>query len=209
MHAMRDPITDSASMFDVPPELVAGVEYNEFGGADAVKPSVYSVRSMISQEWGDRTSLGPAAMQVRRAAETLGYDPANLTDEQRSAIVASLQDPAQATYIVAAHLRQLIDVDNPGIAANQLTRQDLIRAGARYNYGPERPLALLDRDLSYGVAIANRWDKLTYYLTDDAKVPDTGWRTIERHIEAPVNDELRKLGNDAIEYIKPRPWRMP
>lgn len=39
--------------------------------------------------------MGPIAIQVRRGAEVLGYDPDNLTDHQRGMVGEALQDPAR------------------------------------------------------------------------------------------------------------------
>jgi hypothetical protein len=50
-----------------------------------------------SSEDPDRTSMGPRAIQVRRAAEVLGYDPHNLTDMQRSVIVDAVKDPRRTS----------------------------------------------------------------------------------------------------------------
>ncbi|AXK31275.1 hypothetical protein DVA86_00050 [Streptomyces armeniacus] len=37
----------------------------------------------------DETSMGPMAIQIRRSAEVLGYDPANMTDAQRDEVEAA------------------------------------------------------------------------------------------------------------------------
>jgi len=44
VHEMRDLSSAAGAMFDLPPELVAGVMYNEFGGKDVLEPLVYAGR---------------------------------------------------------------------------------------------------------------------------------------------------------------------
>jgi hypothetical protein len=45
----------------------------------------------------DNTFMGPIAIQVRRGAEVLGYDPEHLTDQQRGMVETTLQDPARTS----------------------------------------------------------------------------------------------------------------
>jgi hypothetical protein len=45
--------------------------------------------------------MGPLAIQIRRAAEVLGYNPANLTDAQRSVALEATRDPATNMFIAS------------------------------------------------------------------------------------------------------------
>ena len=147
VHALREPIREAAEMFDLPAELVGGTAYNEIGGKDPIKSTVYWIRGWApGTSDQDRTSLGPLALQVRRAAATLGYGPSNISDSQRSAIIATLNDPAQAVFLAAAHLSDLRNVDFPGTTASQLTDDQIRVIGARYNQGPQRPLSSVRQD---------------------------------------------------------------
>jgi soluble lytic murein transglycosylase-like protein len=76
-------------------------------------------------------------VQVRRAAETLGYDPGDLTPAQRGRIISSLENPHQAIEIAARHLRDLKDETafarkEPG----RMTPEEGGELAARYNGGP-------------------------------------------------------------------------
>ena len=62
---------------------------------------------MASRRESDETSYGPIAIQLRRGAEVLGYDPANLTDHQRTLVEEALQDPKQNAFIAAGRLAQI------------------------------------------------------------------------------------------------------
>lgn len=53
------------------------------------------------------TSFGLIAIQVRRGAEVLGYDPENLTEGWRDTIEAALQDPGQNISIASEYLKTL------------------------------------------------------------------------------------------------------
>ncbi|MEJ2765234.1 SpvB/TcaC N-terminal domain-containing protein [Photobacterium sp. MCCC 1A19761] len=198
VHALREPIREAAEMFDLPAELVGGTAYIEVGGKDPVKSTVYWIRGwMPGTSDQDRTSLGPLAIQVRRAAATLGYDPTRLSDSQRSAIIATLNDPAQAIFLAAAHLSDLLNVDFSGTTASQLTNDQIRVIGARYNQGPERSLSSVRQDLSYGNTIVRRWSQVRHLLSDRVSVSRPEWNPIEKNVVAPVrhgvNQALRQL----------------
>jgi len=151
----------AAESFDIPPELVAGVVFNEIGGKDPIKDSVYWARTWLpGTEDRDKTSLGQQATQVRRAAESLGYNPSTISETQRSAIVESLRDPSESIFIAAKHLSDLRDVDFPGTPGASLSEDQIQVIGARYNQGPTRALQDVKKDLSYGQAITARWKLL-------------------------------------------------
>lgn len=85
----------------------------------------------------DETSFGPIAIQVRRAAEVLGYDPANLTEGQRDTIEASLQDPGQNIFIATEYLAMLKQESTfADVPADRMTLEQRQELAARYNGGP-------------------------------------------------------------------------
>jgi RHS repeat-associated protein len=182
----RQLIKAAAAKYDLPEELVAGVAFVEIGGKDPIKPAVYWARSWIpGTEDKDKTSLGQQATQVRRAAESLGYDPKTLTDAQRTEIVKSLKDPSQSIFIAAKHLSDLRNIDAPGKAGKDLTTDDVKVIGARYNQGPDKSLADVKKDLSYGQSITNRWTQLGRLLT--TAPPKLEYSPVENNVVKPVN----------------------
>jgi RHS repeat-associated protein len=182
----REIIKAAAAKYDLPSELVAGVAYVEIGGKDPIKPAVYWARTwMPGTDDKDKTSLGQQATQVRRAAESLGYDPKSLTDAQRTEIVNSLKDPAQSIFIAAKHLSDLRNVDTPGKAGKDLTTDDIKVIGARYNQGPDKPLADVKKDLSYGQSITKRWGALGALLR--SAPPKLEYAPIQNNVVKPMN----------------------
>ena len=62
-------------------------------GKDPLKPYILFTRRFVpGTEDPAKTSLRPMAIQLRRAAESLGYDPNSLTEGQRTEIISSLMD---------------------------------------------------------------------------------------------------------------------
>lgn len=85
----------------------------------------------------DETSFGPIAIQVRRGAEVLGYDPDNLTEHQRSVVEESLQDPGQNIFIASEYLAQLkAESEFVDVPAEEMTPAQYQELAARYNGGP-------------------------------------------------------------------------
>ncbi|MEJ8643014.1 hypothetical protein WKI68_19730 [Streptomyces sp. MS1.HAVA.3] len=85
----------------------------------------------------DETSYGPVAIQLRRGAEVLGYDPANLTDHQRTLVEEALQDPKQNAFIAAGFLAQIkAESGLADVPADQMTEAQMREIAARYNGGP-------------------------------------------------------------------------
>lgn len=107
------------------------------------------------------------SIQLRRAAEELGYDPSRLTRLQSSFLIGSLADPQQNLFIVASHLDRLRDRDFPGKPADLLTDDDLMVIGARYNRGPDLSLDAIRENLSYGEAILNKRERLEGLLEEE------------------------------------------
>jgi soluble lytic murein transglycosylase-like protein len=155
----RSAIFAAARRFDLPPELLAGVAYNEAGGDPSwIDGAAYALRQ---GDRADRTSFGNMSIQVRTAFEALGYESAG--PWQRRAMIASLSDPATSIFIAARVLANLRDREFRGIRARQLTREQIEVIGARYNRGPAAPRSRLDLD--YGRDITKRWRHLRRLIT--------------------------------------------
>ncbi|MFB7468102.1 hypothetical protein ACFCZ1_32215 [Streptomyces sp. NPDC056224] len=137
----------------LPEELVAGIAWKEIAGQPGiVDDGIDTIRqwadtplspltpeNLFSRAGGtpDETSFGPIAIQLRRGAEVLGYDPAHLTDDQRALVEESLQDPRQNAFIAAGFLAQIkAEAGYGDVPADQLTDAQMREIAARYNGGP-------------------------------------------------------------------------
>ena len=121
--------------------------------------------SLRNGEARDLTSFGNVSIQVRRAAESLGYDMSQyLSPSQRRMVIASLEQPQENIFIAAKHLSDLRDVDCKGISASNLTESQIEEIATRYNRGPDLSLAKIQQNMSYGQAITKRWDVLSKLL---------------------------------------------
>lgn len=151
--ANKDIIADAAQRSGLPTDMVAGIAWQEVGGQWGwMDDGVDTFRGLAKDGWldvtpenlpsrlggsPDETSFGPIAIQVRRAAEVLGYDPAHLTDGQRDTIEASLQDPGQNIFIASEYLAMLKEESGfTDVPAEEMTREQRQELAARYNGGP-------------------------------------------------------------------------
>lgn len=151
--ANSDIIKAAAQRSGLPADMVAGIAWKEVGGQWGwMDDGVDTARELADAGLGpwtaenlpdrlggspDETSFGPIAIQVRRAAEVLGYDPAHLTEGQRDTIEASLQDPGQNIFIAADYLSMLKEESGfAGVPAEEMTREQREELAARYNGGP-------------------------------------------------------------------------
>ncbi|WP_043678664.1 hypothetical protein [Streptomyces xylophagus] len=151
--ANKDIIKAAAQNSGLPPDMVAGIAWQEIGGqpgilddiTDTIREQADSPLSPIAPEslpWRlggdpDNTSMGPIAIQVRRGAEVLGYDPDHLTDQQRSMVEESLQDPAQNIFVASEYLAQLkSESEFADVPAEEMTAAQYQELAARYNGGP-------------------------------------------------------------------------
>ncbi|MGH3390067.1 MAG: hypothetical protein ACRDOO_14455 [Actinomadura sp.] len=133
-------IEAAAAKYDIPVEVLAGVVYLEFGG----QPQWYNNLGYAAREWGlysghpDKTSFEPMGIQVRTGARALGYDPDNLTVEQREHVMKVITDPQQAIIIAA---KILADEKKKTTFANKSSRnlsmQEWEELVGRYNGGGE------------------------------------------------------------------------
>ena len=163
-----DVIKAAAARYDLPEYLVAGVSYIEVGGDPLwIDDVAYNIRKVIpTGKKADLTSFGNISMQIRTAAETLGYDSSNLTNVQRKAIISSLKDPRQNIFIAAKHLSDLRNIDFKGVGAKQLTTDQVKVIGTRYNRGGGLSLQSIMKNMSYGEFIVNRKSLLEGLLND-------------------------------------------
>ncbi|MEU9146273.1 hypothetical protein [Streptomyces sp. NPDC048349] len=152
----KELIRAAAKHAGLPEELVAGVAWQEIGGWQPgfVDDVTGTLREQAAAPWGlspvspenlpwrlggklDETSYGPIAIQLRRGAEVLGYDPAHLTDHQRTLVEEALQDPQQNAFIAAGFLAQIkAESGLAGVPADQMTEAQMREIAARYNGGP-------------------------------------------------------------------------
>jgi hypothetical protein len=114
-----------------------------------------------------------------------------LTEHQRADIVKSLNDPAQSIFIAAKHLSDLRNVDNPEKSGKDLTPDDIKIIGARYNQGPDKSLAEIKKDLSYGETIVKRWSTFTRLLS--TAPPRLEYAPIRNNIVKPFNRAVGDL----------------
>ncbi|MEU1448813.1 hypothetical protein [Streptomyces mirabilis] len=171
--ANKDIIKAAARNSGLPPDMVAGIAWQEIGGqpgilddiTDTIREQADSPLSPIAPEslpWRlggdpDNTSMGPIAIQVRRGAEVLGYDPDHLTDQQRSMVEDSLQDPAQNIFIASEYLAQLkAESEFADVPAEEMTPAQYQELAARYNGGPYWQT---DDAQAYGRGFANNLDE--------------------------------------------------
>lgn len=143
----RDVIKAAAEQYGLPADMLAGIAYKEVGGkpmglddtTDWLRkhvPSWLREGTLVEGD-PDQTSYGPMAVQVRRAAEALGYDPESLSEKQRDEIVGSLKNPKENVFIAAQYLSNLkqssdFALTDPG----QMTEEQGQELAARYNGGP-------------------------------------------------------------------------
>lgn len=151
--ANKDVIKAAARRSGLPPDMVAGIAWQEIGGqpgilddiTDTTRQSFDSPLSPLAPENlpsrlggdPDETSFGPIAIQVRRGAEVLGYDPDHLTEAQRNTVEDALQDPAQNICIASEYLAQLkAESEFADVPAEEMTPAQYQELAARYNGGP-------------------------------------------------------------------------
>lgn len=158
---------------DLPPELLAGTAWNEVGGdpvwiddiahdvrsfdhmADPYLPTVTNDPSL--------TSAGDVSIQLRRAAESLGMDPNNLSYSDRLAIMNLLKNDQANLQIVGDHLRDLANIDYAG---KPIDDEAMRVIGARYNRGPDLSLDKIKKNTSYGDLIVKQKEKLQRLLRE-------------------------------------------
>ena len=174
----RDVIKAAARQFDLPEILVGGVAYVEVGGDPLwIDDIAHKIREFdhaadpvlepltITTE-PEKTSFGNVSIQIRRAAEALGYKPEKLSDEQEKMIIDSLKDPRQNIFISAKHLADFKDIDFKGKSAGQMTLEDIMVTATRYNRGPELSIKKIKSNMSYGEFVIKKFAELYRLLYD-------------------------------------------
>lgn len=171
--ANKEIINAAARNAGLPPDMVAGIAWQEIGGqpgilddlTDTIREQANSPLSPVIPEnlpWRlggdpDNTSFGPIAIQVRRGAEVLGYDPDSLSEHQRNTVEESLQDPAQNIFIASEYLAQLkAESGFADVPAEEMTPEQYQELAARYNGGPYWQT---DDAQAYGRGFTNNLDE--------------------------------------------------
>lgn len=151
--ANRELIRVAAHQSGLPADLLAAITWRESAGKPYVLDDAAAlVREAANAEWSpvtpdnlpgrfggspDETSFGPLSVQLRRAAEVLGYNPDALSGDQRDEITSALRDPTQNLFIAARYLENLkAESGLAEVPTDQLTTQHYQELAARYNGGP-------------------------------------------------------------------------
>ena len=176
VYATADVIKSASDFYGVPSLLIAGVAYNEFGGDPPIVDDAKYVVSKLTPDFLDgfgvdiggqklrvdkntsKVSFGNISMQLRRAAETLGYYE-ELTTEQEQQMIELLRDDRTAIFLVAGHLRDLMQIDFPGVNPNDLTVDEMKVIIGRYNVGPDVSKEFAG-NCGYALAFEKRIEKL-------------------------------------------------
>jgi len=170
-------IKSLSAQYKLPPELLAGVAWIEVGGKPySSKLVLYRFRQFdhlgdpllepltITKKPG-LTSTGAVAIQLRRAAETMGLDFETLSADDKNRLLNCLQVDENDLAIVARYLWQLKQIDFPN--QTKIGPYEIRIIGARYNRGSELSLKAVLRDTSYGDFIVNRiYERLQALLRD-------------------------------------------
>lgn len=181
----RERIRQAAAKYRIPATLLAGVAWAETGGAPDVMDSVtFPVRAFdwSGPDWMDRltvtkrptlTSVGSISMQLEVAARELSLKTENMSFVDQSRLKMCLEQDAFNVDVVAKHLRGLILYDYPNADTLNLTEEQWIVVGSRYNRGTARPLKDFVASMqakvgsenraytSYGRALLGRFDRVS------------------------------------------------
>ena len=147
----RERIQAAARNARIPALLLAGVAWNEVGGKpDAMDSLAFPVRSFdwCGPDWVDRrltvtkrpelTSMGAVSIQLRVAAQTLGLDISSMSFGERQRLQGALESNVFNLNVVAMHLYNLIKRDFPEADTINLTDEQFVVIGSRYNRGTAR-----------------------------------------------------------------------
>ena len=177
VRAHRQAIKSLSAQYGLPPVLLAGVAWAELGGKPYDgKIIVYDVRkfdhswdslleSLTMTKKPELTSMGPVAIQLRRAAETMGFEFDSLNEKDKQRLVECLQNSDNNLAISAKHLWQLKQIDFPN--QTSLGAYEIRVIGTRYNRGPDLTLPLILRNTSYGDSIVRKSGWLQKLLDDE------------------------------------------
>jgi hypothetical protein len=183
--AYRDVIKKAADVYDIPPELLAGVAWIEVAG-DAMwaDPGMYAFREFapnalwrsvnsvyplfVEQRYRDasQTSFGYVSMQLGVAANMLGIEPEDLNINTEKKLAEVLSDPKMSIMFAARHLAMLKNIDFPDIPTDELTDDDVVVIANRYNMGGDVPIEAI-RQHYYGQRFMDRMDIIEKLLYPD------------------------------------------
>ena len=133
----KDIINEAANEFNIPPDLLAAIAWREVGGDPPAFDLAADARSLgLYPGHPDETSFGNTSIQLRNAASALGYDPNQLTPQERTQLRYSLQNSNQNLFITAKYLSDLIekyipDHTNP----SQISERDKLALAGAYHRG--------------------------------------------------------------------------
>jgi len=143
-------IKGAAEQHRIPPVLLACVAWAEVGGKpDGIKRPAFQGRTLQQTLAGkpvkfgkppEQTSVGAVSIQLRVASKELGIPVELLSYPDRMSLITCLETDAFNLNIVAQHLKNIVLYDYPGIDTSNLTDEQFIIAGSRYNRGIERAL---------------------------------------------------------------------
>ncbi|MCB2014486.1 MAG: hypothetical protein R3E11_07155 [Sphingobium sp.] len=181
VHGYRDVIKVAAERYDLPPELVGSVAYSEVGNDNLWNDIAYSIRAESGRDIPEslgvfergkeeirrfnrpraETSFGPYNIQQRRAAEILGYGDINaMSETARRRLVPTSEDPVPATFMLAKHLSDLRDQDFPGVAGQDLNRDQLLVVATRFKFGREQSRKEIMSKIDSGRDYLMNWSKV-------------------------------------------------
>jgi hypothetical protein len=173
----KDQIKTEATSKGFPAELLAGVCWIEVGGDPHIIDNVaFNVRAFdySGPDWVDenmtitnrpwRTSFGSVSMQLGTAANTMGMDARSMSYAELRDLSNCLESDQFNISLVADHLQEIIQHDNLGADASEISLDDVRIIGARYNRGLGLSLESINRNTSYGDFIVGRWSLLSDLL---------------------------------------------
>lgn len=150
----RQRIINAANKYNISPQLLASVAWIEVGGKpDGWKDYAYFLRAIdwsgsnranrhltITGKSPLETSFGAVSIQLRAVAKELDMDPATLSFGDSLRIISCLKKDAFNLDIVAKHLHGLILYDYPDADTANLSDEQFVVVGSRYNRGTQRAL---------------------------------------------------------------------
>ena len=181
MRGYSDAIKAAAERYDLPPELVGSIVYNEAGNDGLSNDIAYSLRTESGRDIPEslgitdsgrkiirdlnrpraETSFGPYNIQQRRAAEILDYGDINaMSETARRRLVPTSEDPVPATFMLAKHLSDLRDQDFPGVAGKDLNRDQLLIVATRYKFGREQSEENIRNNIGEGAKYLKVWSQI-------------------------------------------------
>ncbi len=169
-------IKAAADEFEISPVLLAGISWREFGGdPEWIDNVAFLIRQLdhatdtfnknvsVTRN-AEQTSFGNVSIQIRRAADILGYNSNKLSHADKNEIINALEDPVHNIFIAAHHLADLSRIDFPDKRAADLSLDDLKIVATRFYRGPELSLDQIKADMQYGENVLKRFELLNALL---------------------------------------------